>query len=532
IAIGGQVVDEAGVPIDPSRFPVEISMRSGLPLRGVTLGHVFPDGRTQWLSFSTEVLEVGPSVDIHAVVVSFEDVTTRREALLAEQAQRRRDRTVLDALSEGVLMFDGDGRVLTSNSAVEGLFHVVAEWLEGRTYQEMMDLLEVAGGTVHDENDEPFPLETHPAMRSRLSGETVAGFVLRITLPGEEERWFQVHSRPLVSLALGPPFPVVVSFADVTDMKRAELERAHLLSLLRRERQFLTAVLGNVDEGIIACDAEGRVTVFNETMRLFLQLGPGEEIVGAPLSVPGIRRASDGRPLKPDDNPLALALAGARVSNVEYVIEPPQGLRRIVLASGQALRAPDGEGLGAVVAFHDVTDQRRFESELSDLALHDPLTRLANRILLSDRLEVAFERSAREGAGVGVMLLDLDDFKLVNDSLGHAAGDEVLVTTAARLRGAVRPGDTVARLGGDEFVVVCPHIDDEQELAIVGERLARAVAQPQLAAGREVVVTASIGQAHGTPGKESPDTLLQRADDAMYRMKDQRRGTRAAGRGS
>ncbi len=176
-----------------------------------------------------------------------------------------------------------------------------------------------------------------------------------------------------------------------------------------------------------------------------------------------------------------------------------------------------------------MTEQRHLESELTELALHDPLTRLANRILLSDRLEVALERSAREDAAVGVMLCDLDDFKQVNDTLGHGAGDAVLVATAERFRSAVRPGDTVARLGGDEFVIVCPIISSGEELDGVRERLQAALEMPHELAGRSLVVTGSIGIALGRPGSVTPEMLLRAADDDMYRVKDERRLDARAG---
>jgi diguanylate cyclase (GGDEF)-like protein len=172
--------------------------------------------------------------------------------------------------------------------------------------------------------------------------------------------------------------------------------------------------------------------------------------------------------------------------------------------------------------FHDVTDQRHIESELAELALHDPLTGLANRLLLTDRLQVAFDRASRDGGSVGVVFLDLDDFKRVNDTLGHDAGDELLVETAERLRHAVRPADTVARLGGDEFVVVCS-LGSASELLHVQDRLGWALRQPYHLRGRVVRVGASIGIATTADFDADPGGLLQDADAAMYREKRARR---------
>jgi len=174
----------------------------------------------------------------------------------------------------------------------------------------------------------------------------------------------------------------------------------------------------------------------------------------------------------------------------------------------------------------------RTEERMRHEAVHDPLTGLANRTLLRDRLEHALARSQREEErSTGVLFLDLDNFKQVNDAYGHAAGDVVLVELGRRLRAAVRPADTVARLGGDEFVVVCEEVDAEDVLAL-GQRLLAAVSEPLAVAGIEYELTASIGIALG---RTDPDTLLGDADAAVYQAKAAGRGraelfTRRAGR--
>jgi diguanylate cyclase (GGDEF)-like protein/PAS domain S-box-containing protein len=148
-------------------------------------------------------------------------------------------------------------------------------------------------------------------------------------------------------------------------------------------------------------------------------------------------------------------------------------------------------------------------------AVHDPLTGLANRTLLRDRLEHALARSEREGSATGVLFIDLDNFKGVNDAHGHAAGDAVLVELGRRLPAAVRPADTVARLGGDEFVVVCEQADADSTLTLA-RRLLAAIALPIDVGVREVRLSASIGIALG---RTNPDALLAEADAAAYRAK-------------
>jgi diguanylate cyclase (GGDEF)-like protein/PAS domain S-box-containing protein len=202
--------------------------------------------------------------------------------------------------------------------------------------------------------------------------------------------------------------------------------------------------------------------------------------------------------------------------------------------TADALRFPIGTGDELlVVGSRELTDEEvgivravantlatalarlRGEERMRHEAVHDPLTGLANRTLLHDRLEQAHARSLREGGDTGVLFIDLDNFKQVNDVFGHRAGDAVLVELSARLRRAVRPADTVARLGGDEFVVLCDGIDEATALALAS-RLQHAIEQPLIAGGAEQSMSASIGLAVGHADAE---TLLADADVALYRAK-------------
>ncbi|HUJ26370.1 MAG TPA: EAL domain-containing protein [Myxococcales bacterium] len=173
-----------------------------------------------------------------------------------------------------------------------------------------------------------------------------------------------------------------------------------------------------------------------------------------------------------------------------------------------------------LVAATDVTARRKAQARLLQAAFYDPLTGLPNRALFKDRLEVAFARAqGREAARFAVLFLDLDRFKLVNDSLGHRAGDELLVQIARRLESCRRAGDTVARLGGDEFTLLVESVNNEEDAIAVAERVHRALAPPFLLEGHEVFAGASIGIALGGPATERVEHLLRDADTAMYRAK-------------
>jgi len=179
----------------------------------------------------------------------------------------------------------------------------------------------------------------------------------------------------------------------------------------------------------------------------------------------------------------------------------------------------DFQGRAAMLtAVQDVTERNGLERELRHRAFHDALTDLANRSLFGNRMEHALARSARNDSNVGVVVIDLDGFKTVNDSLGHSVGDELLFAVGNRLRNAVRPGDTVARLGGDEFAILLEEESTIEHLVDQAERVLRSLAEPFEVAGKSLVVTASAGVTLNRPG-DGPDELIRNADMAMYLAK-------------
>lgn len=165
--------------------------------------------------------------------------------------------------------------------------------------------------------------------------------------------------------------------------------------------------------------------------------------------------------------------------------------------------------------------EREHAEQLAHLAFHDPLTGLPNRVLFIDRAHQALARGARRHVSLAVMFIDLDRFKGINDTLGHSAGDELLVQVADRLRSVIRPEDTLSRFGGDEFVLLCEDLGGEIEAVGLATRLEEALAKPFTIAGTEVAVTASLGIAIGSGADDDPDALVRDADTAMYRAKEQ-----------
>jgi diguanylate cyclase (GGDEF)-like protein/PAS domain S-box-containing protein len=215
------------------------------------------------------------------------------------------------------------------------------------------------------------------------------------------------------------------------------------------------------------------------------------------------------------------ALAGAASSfQMEKRYVRPDGSISWVLLNRTLVTDDDGVPLYFISQSQDLSDRKEAEAALTHQALHDPLTGLANRVLFSEHLSVALARSEERPSAVAVLLMDLDRFKDLNDSLGHRSGDRLLQAVAGRLSGVLRPGDTVARLGGDEFAILCADIEDVSHASRVAERVVEIFGQPYRLEDRDVYLNASVGIAASNGHDDGPEILLRQADSAMYRAKE------------
>jgi diguanylate cyclase (GGDEF)-like protein len=177
-------------------------------------------------------------------------------------------------------------------------------------------------------------------------------------------------------------------------------------------------------------------------------------------------------------------------------------------------------GKGIAITSRDVTEHRRRSDHVNYLAHHDHLTGLANRTLLHERLRQAILRAQNHGQEVAVFLIDIDYFKQINDSLGHADGDILLATVGQRLLSSVRESDTVARMGGDEFVIVMPEVHNKRDVECCGEQIIRSASQPVEISGQKISLTLSVGVSTFPEGGRTAEGLLRNADTAMYTAKD------------
>ncbi len=376
---------------------------------------------------------------------------------------------ILENLPDAVVAAAHDGRIVFVNTLAEELFGYRREELVGRPVQtlwpERLRERYSRNMELYFETEHPLRFSTE-AFGLRRDGSEFVG----------EMTWGIVAtSRGSFLLAVG---------RDVSERRAADARLRAVVAMGER-------ALAGADPGDLATEAV--------------------ELIRTSLPVAGAEvRLADGRRLGAGGAASGMSVRLRIGSDDELWVAPDRELAGEEMSFVRAV----ANILAAALARLRGEERVRYE------AVHDPLTGLANRTLLRDRLEHALARSARENALTGVLFIDLDNFKGINDAYGHAAGDAVLTELGARLRTAVRPGDTVARLGGDEFVVVCEGVDDESAIA-VGRRLQEAIRLPVTAGGIRHTLAASIGIALG---RSDPTGLLASADAAAYRAK-------AAGRG-
>lgn len=299
---------------------------------------------------------------------------------------------------------------------------------------------------------------------------------------------------------------------DITERRQAE-------DALRKSEEQVTLLLHSTAEAIYGIDLEGKCTFANPSCLKMLGYSSLEQVLGRNMHALIHHSHADGQPLPVEECRIYKAFREELGEHVDDEV--------LWRADGSCFPAEywsypmsaNGVVFGAVVTFIDITERRQAEETIRHLANHDELTDLPSMRLARERLALALAMARRHKTMVAVMFVDLDGFKAVNDSLGHAAGDVILKQVSRRLVSCVRETDTVARAGGDEFLVVATDVHAPENAAVIAEKILRCVEQPVVFDGREMTVGASIGIALYPEHGLTLEPLIKQADDAMYRVK-------------
>ena len=399
-------------------------------------------------------------------------------------------RGVLASVGEGIVVYDAQLRVQVWNPFMEDLTGARAAEVLGRPAKQV------------------FPLPRHGGvlrlLRRALDGEVVRSPDLRFEVTGGRAGWISGLYGPQVGVE-GQVLGVVAVISDVST--RRHTERA-----LRRSEARYRRLFQESRDAIYMTTRDGRFLDMND----------------AAVDLFGYSRAElmsmNARDLYADPADRLrfqeeVARRGA-LRDWEVGLRRKDGSVRVCLLTSTEQRDRQGEPLNYQGIIHDVTERKAAEQQLLHDALHDRLTGLPNRALLLDRADHLLRRAARRPSELfGVLLLDVDRFKYVNDSLGHVAGDELLLALARRVEGCVRREDTVARLGGDEFAVLLDSVAEVVEATHVAERIQTALSLPFVLGDHELYATASIGIALSAPGYARAEEMLRDADTAMNRAK-------------
>ncbi|HJU32711.1 MAG TPA: PAS-domain containing protein, partial [Hyphomicrobiaceae bacterium] len=457
-------------------------------------------------------------------VVTIEDVTEREElharlmrqnTLLQQReeelaAQNELFDTAIGNMSQGMCLYDAEERVVFANHRYADIYGMNRDLVKpGMALREIFEA-RVADGTHTNEEGEKFVRDGIARFRSATS-EIVH---LR------DGRFISVVRRPM------PGGGLLSTHEDITERERLNERLEQQNVQLKAQEKNLTAknvqldaALNNMLQGLAMYDSDHRLVVCNTRFSEMYGLPAELTAPGTPLHKIIAYRITKGehRGKTPDELIAGVMKRASVQKTVQFTSELGDG--RYISVSVQSM--PDG---GLVTTHHDITAQRQSEAKITYMALHDTLTNLPNRVLLNERLDDALRRVKR-GEVVAALLLDLDQFKAVNDTLGHPAGDKLLVLVADRLRAILRDTETIARMGGDEFAIVQAGVTQPADVTALAHRVIEVIGAPYAIEGQQVVIGTSIGIALAPADGETPDQLIRNADLALYRAKADGRGT-------
>jgi diguanylate cyclase (GGDEF)-like protein/PAS domain S-box-containing protein len=349
-----------------------------------------------------------------------------------------------------------------------------------------------------------------------------AGGIPTLVLAGAEERGLALEA-----LRRGAKDYLLEDQLDRDSFVRAirnMAERQAAEEALFVEKERAQATLNSIGDAVLSTDNEGRVTYLNSVAE---KITGWTDAQAAGKPVEEVFVIVDSITGKFCKSPLRTAIELNRTVGLtpNCVLRRRDGTEFAIDDSAAPIHDRQGIATGAVIVFHDVSVARAIGIEMSHMAQHDALTNLPNRTLFQDRVHQAIVTAGRNGTRIGVLFLDLDKFKQINDSLGHAFGDKVLQSVVKRLLGCVRASDTVCRLGGDEFVILLSEIKEAGHAGLKAGQILTAINAPFEIDSHKLHITASIGVATYPNDSKDPENLIKKADLAMYQAKEQGRNS-------
>jgi diguanylate cyclase (GGDEF)-like protein len=492
---------------DRTSEELEAGARKQLAVRGtLEIDRVLVDGRT--IAVNYHPFATGGWIAFyHDVTERRRDVARLRESERELKLQNARIDAALTSMPYGFSIWNDDFRLILSNRRYAEIYGMPPERIHiGMTLLDVSELTVAAGNHPGVAPDELFR-----SYRDRMLATMEPAIVTRF-----EKR---IRGRTIrSSYTRSPGLGWIVTHEDITeDIARVDALRTRETEL-RRQNMRLDAAVNNMSQGLSMFDADQRLVICNGNYASLYNL-PAEMVrPGTTLESILAHQVDSGMyPIGGKDAYVALLTEMvARRAPTSETFEMRSG--RVVSVMHHPM--PDG---GWVATHHDITDQRRSEARIRHLARHDALTDLPNRLMFGESMSAA-EGRIRRRETVGVLAIDLDHFKSVNDTLGHTVGDTILTMVADRLRNSCRDGDLVARLGGDEFAILTGALEHPRDAAALAERIVRTMAEPFDGSDHNVLIGASVGIAVAPGDGLNGESLLRNADLALYRAKRDGRG--------
>jgi len=438
-----------------------------------------------------------PSRDANGNITHFNgfllDVTDMVEASRELKSERDFANAVMDTVGALVVVMDDQGRIVRFNRACEVATGYRFDEVRGRRIWDF--LLRDSERTAVE------------SVFTRLKAEKLPNFYENHWVTRDGQEILISWSNTSIRDDAGMLCYAIATGIDITQRRQAE-------GALRK----LSSAMEQTTSGVVILNEEGLIEYLNPA---YAQLSGHEigELIGRPAPFLGTPDTAT-----PEQSRIWKQMLAGNTWRGELKQERDNGRHGWALVTVSPVRSPQQEGSHFAALVEDVTELKRTQENLERLASFDTLTNLPNRRLFRDRLELAIKHAHRHSQRIALLYLDLDNFKRVNDSLGHDFGDQLLCEVAQRLTACLREEDTVARLGGDEFVVLLQDVDDALEAEIVASKILERLSQPVRSSGYEVVIGASIGITLAPDDARDPGSLLRNADMAMYRAKDHGRG--------